>query len=449
MDGLTTTVTSFIDEEAATGSDYPRGFFTMPHLEQHFGTARNASGAFIVAYIPTVQSDDLELWAEYSDANQDWIAKYNLFLDDDSASVVDPILPQIWDYPDDDETHLFLQECNNEESVKQREQTSFEEDHSFRTPLESKDGPFAPLWTFSPAPNPGDTSIINHDLFGREEFEKAVASVDLTQKPLFIHVCNLYSWFDNQDHSDEEQAVIAYPVFGGFETNSSIVGHIVEVVPWRYFFEEILPAETLPLHVVLENTCGDATTFAIEGREARVLEKRDVHDTQYDNLALETTFAEFANSPDVVTSDLEEICIYTMTVYPTEEFADEFKTARPAVYAVVVLSVFLLTCVLFVTFDVLITRHRNAVMDTAKKQNAIVSSLFPKSIQAKMMDQINSDNNKLSKVGKAGLRNYLFDTDVEGDARNQTEKSLGPHNKSKPIADLFPETTIMFGDIAG
>ena len=110
---------------------------------------------------------------------------------------------------------------------------------------------------------------------------------------------------------------------------------------------------------------------------------------------------------------------------------------------------FMVTAFLFVFFDILITRQRNSVMETAKKQNAIVSSLFPKSIQAKMMDQINADNNKLSKVGKAGLRNYLFDTVAEQEKRNMTEKSISAPDKSKPIADLFPETTIMFGDIAG
>ena len=81
------------------------------------------------------------------------------------------------------------------------------------------------------------------------------------------------------------------------------------------------------------------------------------------------------------------------------------------------------------------------IMDNAKKQNAIVSSLFPKSIQKKLMEEVTADY-KLQRgrltTGKVGLKNYLSEEDKVNEATN-----------TKPIADLFPETTIMFADIAG
>jgi class 3 adenylate cyclase len=45
-------------------------------------------------------------------------------------------------------------------------------------------------------------------------------------------------------------------------------------------------------------------------------------------------------------------------------------------------------------------------------------------------------------AGKAGLKKYLNDTPAG-------QPEMAGMSKSKPIADLFPETTIMFADIAG
>jgi hypothetical protein len=45
---------------------------------------------------------------------------------------------------------------------------------------------------------------------------------------------------------------------------------------------------------------------------------------------------------------------------------------------------------------------------------------------------------KLYSFGKAGLRSYLDEEGRENEAIN-----------TKPIADLIPETTVMFADIAG
>jgi class 3 adenylate cyclase len=59
---------------------------------------------------------------------------------------------------------------------------------------------------------------------------------------------------------------------------------------------------------------------------------------------------------------------------------------------------------------------------------------------------------KWNKSGTAGLRSYLNNNALE----NKKSRSMGSENghdmdysTSKPIADLFPETTIMFADIAG
>ena len=104
------------------------------------------------------------------------------------------------------------------------------------------------------------------------------------------------------------------------------------------------------------------------------------------------------------------------------------------------------------------------------------------------MAEVDDEHNRLSTVGKAGLKSYLINDVMGGvgggsaSSKKKLSSTAGGgggggrfgyksnHNnidgtgsttlggesghstlwdKSKPIADLFPETTIMFGDISG
>jgi class 3 adenylate cyclase len=71
-----------------------------------------------------------------------------------------------------------------------------------------------------------------------------------------------------------------------------------------------------------------------------------------------------------------------------------------------------------------------------------------KSIQKKLLEGMEDDEkmergkNKWNKSGTSGLRSYLNDDAVN----NKADEKVAA---TKPIADLFPETTIMFADIVG
>jgi class 3 adenylate cyclase len=80
-------------------------------------------------------------------------------------------------------------------------------------------------------------------------------------------------------------------------------------------------------------------------------------------------------------------------------------------------------------------------MITARKQNALVSSLFPKNIKQKLMEEV-EDEPRCNAFGRAGIKSFLGDGSPERDGRNQNASS-------EPIADLFPDCTVMFADISG
>lgn len=75
------------------------------------------------------------------------------------------------------------------------------------------------------------------------------------------------------------------------------------------------------------------------------------------------------------------------------------------------------------------------VENVAARSNAIVSSLFPSNVR----DRLLAENLEVQ-VSKGKSRSK---TDGNGSLNDVAVY------KSKPIADLFPETTVLFGDIVG
>ena len=85
------------------------------------------------------------------------------------------------------------------------------------------------------------------------------------------------------------------------------------------------------------------------------------------------------------------------------------------------------------------TRQKQAAAD-AERTNAIVSSLFP----ANVRDRLYEDADK----GDGKQKRSSLDVFVKGDNKSLDECENHAF-KTRPIADLFPDVTIMFADIAG
>ena len=135
-----------------------------------------------------------------------------------------------------------------------------------------------------------------------------------------------------------------------------------------------------------------------------------------------------------------------MNVYPTRTLEESFSSKEPVIYGCIVLAVFLVTALAFFAFDWMVQKRQKALVKTAARQNALVSSLFPKKVQKKLLADMEAlEQEKRSHLGRAGLRKYLSD----GPTMEPTSPAAAAQNPTKPIADLFPDTTVMFADIAG
>jgi class 3 adenylate cyclase len=78
------------------------------------------------------------------------------------------------------------------------------------------------------------------------------------------------------------------------------------------------------------------------------------------------------------------------------------------------------------------------VVGAAARSNAIVSSLFPEAIRDRLLEQQEQDDGAKSR----NLKGFLTANKSEW-----SKDSKAGLFRTKPIADLFPETTIIFADI--
>lgn len=484
LEVLALTSTSFIKQEAANNEDdavvvYPEGFFTLPDAEVHLRNARQMSSATIVGYAPIVQTAlEYDLWSNYSqdhvfgwiqesyEVDADWNA--TTLADDTTSSIMsadDFFQPKIWYLRKfdvngnvltiDEQTALTCParaDAGASVNIAARERVQENPD----------DGPFAPIWVASPAPRPNKPSNINYNLMADPIFRLAAEETAESGRTSFHDICQAAStWFDplESQSGNDLYSLVVTPTWNVHGDDAIVVGYFYAAVAWANYFANVLDSRNnVPVLIVLKSQCGaKAFTYRLEGAKATLVSKaEDTHLqlTRYEDMAHTETFAPFAysmssdNATNVIHDEItgEVLCrsnAFTITVYPTEQFEMNYTTDQPLYYTLIVLSIFLFTVLAFFFFDCLVQRRQSTIMNTALRQNALVSSLFPKNIQKQLMEDLDAENVK-NKTGKAGLRSYL-----NNEAAEIEEHNLEDGTKSKPIADLFPETTIMFADISG
>ena len=89
---------------------------------------------------------------------------------------------------------------------------------------------------------------------------------------------------------------------------------------------------------------------------------------------------------------------------------------------------------MFLVYDRLVERRQDVVMKQASKTSALVSSLFPESITKRLLADKSTLYEKKFLSPNKRLQTFLTS---DGDEQEIMQ--------AKPIADLFPYTTVIFG----
>eukprot|EP00934_Nitzschia_sp_Nitz4_P002155 Nitzschia sp. Nitz4//scaffold6_size259037//151917//155608//NITZ4_001087-RA/size259037-processed-gene-0.270-mRNA-1//-1//CDS//3329556932//2155//frame0 len=251
-----------------------------------------------------------------------------------------------------------------------------------------------------------------------------------------------------------------------------MVGVFAMTFYWRDLLKNILPDGSNGIIVVFENACGEAFTYELNGPETRYLGEGDLHETDYDDLSIASRLTDLhVFSEDSTYSGLsvtEEGCAYDLHVYPSSSMENEYKTSDPLVFMSVAVAIFLFTSLVFVYYDIngkklhgkashrgtipnrrdvfSVERRQAKVMQSAVQSNAIVASLFPSNVRERLFQheqQVESYGK--FEHNKTRIKSFLSDS---SNGNKPLDVQENPSSQT-PIADLFPQCTVLFSDICG
>jgi hypothetical protein len=233
-------------------------------------------------------------------------------------------------------------------------------------------------------------------------------------------------------------------VAGAKDYNASehrFVGMLVASIYWRDLMKDILAANSSTVIVVVTNPCNLPFTYQINGPQVQYLGVGDRHDKQYDNLLIQSPLRDlnaysFRDS-EYTGAPLDPYCPFRLHVYPSNEMKDTYTSNNPTVFTVVAVMIFIFTSLVFLLYDFMVERRQKLVMKSAVRTNAIVSSLFPEAVRDRLFPTEPEEDKKQFLSTKMWRK--------EKEVEFNTDTSL----LDRPIAELYPETTVLFCDIAG
>jgi hypothetical protein len=403
--------------------------FTLPDFEQFGLGARDLSGALLLAFTPLVTNLTRAAWEEYSVDNQGWIQEGLDFLGKTASQSTRGISPYIYQKT----TRAFVPEIELPQ--------------------------YSPVWQLSPAPS--DPDLVNFNLFNEPTFQRLVEFAIFTRKSAISEVLDTEQLFGTAapQKGKDPQSIIVLPVFSqSGDPMSDIIGHIVAVIPWGLFFQDVLQEGQNGVYAVLRESCGSSFTYIVNGRNATFLAEEDVHETAYDHMKRSTSFVAYDGDLDGISDGgLSDHCEYTLDVYPSQVYEEKYQSSRPTIFTVGVVLVFVFTSVVFLMYDCFVRQRQQKVNRVAVKSNAIVTSLFPAQVRDKLFEDKNETSakdrkaNPFKRANAGPVPGEHSESGVDGDDMvSPFMKGGGNHGEgSAPIADLFPSATVLFMDIAG
>ena len=245
------------------------------------------------------------------------------------------------------------------------------------------------------------------------------------------------------------------------------VGMLAATWFWRDVIKDTLPDGHDGFVVVFENPCNPPFTYQVNGPQTIYLGRGDLHDTRYEKYAVGSDMKDLGSfsmsqSGHSFIPVNEDYCPFHITVYPSKLMASSFETSNPVVYMCVAIFIFMFTSALFICYDWMVRRRHEVVLTTAETSNAVITSLYPEVVRDRITKshttkQARRDSEN-SRDKLTALRNELKSGESNVDPLSASLSSFlsddefrfgGPAPDDKPIADVYPQTTVMMASIVG
>jgi hypothetical protein len=128
---------------------------------------------------------------------------------------------------------------------------------------------------------------------------------------------------------------------------------------------------------------------------------------------------------------VNDTCPTRLRLFPSPTVEKEYITNNPLLFTIGSVLIFAFTSLVFLLYDWMVELRQRKVMATAVQTSAIVSSLFPSTVRDRLL--FASSANKTVKQNH-GIESWFF-------------LHNGGNSESCPIADFYPNATVMFADM--
>ncbi|CAJ1963436.1 unnamed protein product [Cylindrotheca closterium] len=418
LDVLSTIISS---EAGASNTTWPLIF--VPDWSIHAEKLGRLMGENIeLSFAPIIQESERELWANFSQETAPRWYRESIENEVKDTTVKDLMTKTL--------PYIFYYDFRN----------------GFSPTRVTRSGVTLPVW-------------LSYPLISENSIPLMETNLDLLTTPFATNLFNALSATKSpvvgvtQVLTDAKTSVaegsIMQPVFeraGGKTENQTLVGVALLKLKWIDYFENLLVEGNNGIVIVLRSTCPNLDSngqeevigllsYEVNGPNVTFLGEFDAHDSQYDNLEISERLIDLQIDRTKLPPG---ICVPTLNLqlYPTKNLEKAFQTNKAAYFTTGAVLVFALTSTLFLVYDFFVRRRQRKVMKRIARQELIVSNVFPTAIRDRLYNQ-QQENGK-------------------EDKDDDSQHSLDPLGVDKPgsrsgapIADLFPNTTIVFADISG
>lgn len=423
---------SVTTEARATGQKWP--FVTVSDFEGRARLAMSQVNALSLLIYQLVPSNQRQAWKDYTAKNAGWKQDgidFQLAGGYSENSIVAPPVQAVGVPPLDFSSGI----ANDIYTFNER----------FENVVDESPGPWLPLWQNAPAlaamnsENANGLSLIGNEKGFEEALQHRKASLGLTSgadptvfDPVTWIVTVLLQVWGRSANDNEPIGYLFYPIIDDHEESSPVVGVFSMFLHWGGLFVNLLPEDAVGVLAVFENTCNQKFTYRVDGSRARNLGLGDLHNPKYNGLVKSIDVTSFFNGRQNSTYSgvplSDGFCAYSVSIYPSEETENKYKTNAPFLYTISVVMIFVFTTIIFIMYDLIVEFRQRLVMRNALKTGAIVSDLFPDAIRERLMKDASSKKTRGSKshyTSKKGLIKSFLSDDLEESSEEQ------------PLADLF------------
>lgn len=294
-------------------------------------------------------------------------------------------------------------------------------------------------------PSQGEDFPRNYDLRSDLLFDQAFGRMVYSGNATVSNVGNP-SWLAGQTMS----LLLLQPITVGTSITKGapprLAGVLVAVMTLEDYFSRILQQFLEKAHVVFLDQCGGRSfTFRPTDAGGLVFEDGDQHDTRFHRF--QKTFPLFPVLNNTIDDSDIGHCQYQLKIHPSPALEKEHRSSQPAVIAVVVGLLFLVPAVFFFLYDSLVSRRHDHLKAYASNTDKMLLAFIPKSSKdgsyswCEDEDRHGPNKQKRSHT-KDALRQILTENRAPREAKIQGFQTA-------PIADFFPQVSIMFADLVG